>query len=74
MKERNGSYRVLFCFRSKQLSFTLGKVGQDEAEVGQVDLLPLRLSQKLAVIAPGMTIVDYLKFDGRPLPVEARGI
>jgi hypothetical protein len=34
----------------------------------------LRLSQRLAVIPPGMTIVDYLKFDGRPLPVEAPGI
>jgi integrase len=73
LQERNGSYRVLFCFQGKQLSFTLGRVEQAEAEakIGQVDLLLLRLSQRLAVIPPGMTIVDYLKFDGRPLPAEA---
>ena|SRR5665213_311999 len=73
LQERNGSYRVLFCFQGKQLSFTLGKVepAEAEAKMGQVDLLLLRLSQRLAVIPPGMTITDYLKFDGRPLPAEA---
>lgn len=73
LQERNGSYRVLFRYQGKRETFTLGQVSQQEAEAkaGQVDLLLLRLSQRLAVIPPGMTIVDYLKFDGRPLPAEA---
>jgi integrase len=70
---RNGSYRVLFRYQGKQQTFSIGPVEQDEAKAkaGQVDLLLLRLSQRLAVIPPGMTIIDYLKFDGRPLPANA---
>ena len=73
LQERNGSYRVLFHYQGKRQTFTIGAVGQAEAEAkaGQVDLLLLRLSQRLAVIPPGMTIIEYLKFDGRPLPPEA---
>ena len=73
LQERNGSYRVIFRHQGKQQTFTLGNVTQAEAEAkaGQVDLLLLRLSQRLAVLPHGMTIIDYLKFDGRPLPAEA---
>jgi integrase len=73
LQERNGSYRVIFRYQGKQQAFTLGAVSQSEAEAkaGQVDLLLMRLSQRLAVIPPGMTIIDFLKFDGRPLPPEA---
>jgi len=70
---RNGSYRILFRYLGKQQAFSIGPVEQDEAKAkaGQVDLLLLRLSQRLAVIPPGMTVIDYLKFDGRPLPANA---
>src|SRR5579863_3545622 len=73
LQERNGRYRVIFRHQGTQQAFTLGNVTQAEAEAkaGQVDLLLLRLSQHLAVLPHGMTIIDYLKFDGRPLPAEA---
>lgn len=73
LQQRNGRFRILFSHAGKQLTFTIGKVSREEAEAraGQVDLLLLRLSQRLAVLPPGMTIVDYLKYDGRPLTAEA---
>jgi integrase len=72
-QKRNGKYRVLFRYEGQQLNFSIGAVSQDEAQakVGQVDLLLLRLSQRLAAIPAGMSIVEYLKFDGRPVAPEA---
>lgn len=32
LQERNGSYRILFCYHGKLHSFTLGKVQPGEAE------------------------------------------
>jgi hypothetical protein len=32
LQDRNGSYRVLFCHHGKLHTFTIGKVGKDEAE------------------------------------------
>jgi integrase len=68
LQHRNGSFRVLFRYHRKQFSLTLGEVSQDEAETkaAHVDYLLMRLEQRLAAIPPGMTIVDYLRFDGRP--------
>ncbi|MDB5345997.1 MAG: site-specific recombinase XerD [Schlesneria sp.] len=68
LQHRNGSYRVLFRYHGKQHAFTLGEVSQDEAETkaAQVDYLLMRLQQRLASIPAGMTILDYVQFDGRP--------
>jgi integrase len=57
----------------KRLTFPLGKITEAEAQakLGQVELFLMRLSQRLAVIPPGMTIVEYLQFDGRPRAAEA---
>ncbi len=68
LQHRNGSYRVIFRFHGKQQSFTLGEVSQDEAEKKSavVDYLLLRLEQRLASIPPGIGIVEYLQFDGKP--------
>ena len=32
LQEPNGSYRILFCYHGKLHTFTIGKVGKDEAE------------------------------------------
>jgi integrase len=72
IQKKGESWYCQFLHHGKRHTFTIGAVEQDEAEAkaGQVDLLLLRLSQRLAVIPPGMTIVEYLKFDGRPLAPE----
>ena len=46
---RGDSYRILFRFRGKQHSFSLGNVARQEAEAksDQVDYLLMRLKQRL---------------------------
>lgn len=68
LQQRNGSYRILFVYHGKRETFTLGKVSQEEAEAkaAQVDDLLLRLKQRLASIPPGVSVVDYITFDGKP--------
>jgi integrase len=70
---RNGSYRVLFRYSGKQHAFTLGEVSQEEAETkaSQVDYLLLRLKQRLAVLPPGVEIVEYVQYDGKVIPPES---
>lgn len=67
---RSGSYRVLFRYQGKQCHFTLGQVSNTEAEAkaAQVGYLLLRLKQRLAVVPPGMDIVQYVQFDGKEPP------
>ena len=69
LQERNGSYRVLFCYHGKLHSFTLGKVRPDEAEnkARQVDYLLMRLKQRLIVLPEGTDIVTFVAHDGRPV-------
>src|SRR5579872_6804835 len=68
LQHRNGSYRVIFRYHGKQESFTLGEVSKDEAEkkTASVDYLLLRLKQRLATVPPGIDIVEFLQFDGKP--------
>ena len=70
---RNGSYRVLFRHAGKQHAFTLGEVSQQEAEskAAQVEYLLLRLKQRLAVLPPGVEIVEYIQYDGKIIPPES---
>src|SRR4051794_36323596 len=46
----------------------LGKVDRDEADakIRQVDYLLMRLKQGFLQVPPGMGIVTYLEFDGKP--------
>jgi hypothetical protein len=72
VQKRGRSYRVLFFYRGKLSSFTLGKVSRDEAEAKahQVDYLLMRLKQGLLHLPVGVPIEEYLQKDGK---VEARG-
>ena len=74
LQQRNGSFRILFRHHGKQHAFTLGAVGEDEAEVkrGQVDYLLRRLKQRLISLPDGVDIVTFLAFDGKP-PVANSG-
>ncbi len=68
LQERNGSFRVLFCYNGKLHSFTLGKVNKEEAETKtrQVDYLLMRLKQRLLVLPEGIDIVAFVEHDGNP--------
>jgi integrase len=68
LQERNGSYRVLFCYHGKLHTFTIGQVGKDEAEnkARQVDYLLMRLKQRLIVLPEGTDIVTFVEHDGKP--------
>jgi integrase len=68
LQERNGSYRILFCYHGKLHAFTIGKVGKDEAEnkARQVDYLLMRLKQRLVVLPEGTDIVTFVEHDGKP--------
>ncbi|MFT3920947.1 MAG: tyrosine-type recombinase/integrase [Myxococcales bacterium] len=70
LQSRNGSYRIVFRYQTKQHAFTIGQVSKDEAETkaAQVDYLLMRLKQRLAFLPPGMNIVEYVQFDGKELP------
>ncbi len=67
LQERNGSYRVLFCYHGKLHTFTIGKVEKDEAEnkARQVDYLLMRLKQRLLVLPEGTDIVTFVEHDGK---------
>ena len=70
LQHRNGSYRILFRYQGKQHTLTIGAVSEEEAETksSQVDYLLMRLKQKLAVLPPGVDIVEFVQMDGRILP------
>jgi integrase len=68
LQERNGSYRVQFCYHGKLHGFTLGKVDREEAEnkSSQVDYLLMRLKQGLILLPEGTDIVTFVEHDGNP--------
>src|SRR4051794_1329135 len=68
LRERNGSYRVLFRHHGKQHTFTIGEVARDEAQskASQVEYLLMRLKQRLLVLPEGTDIVAFLRHDGKP--------
>ena len=70
IQKRNDSYRILFRYQGKQHALTLGSVTEVEAETkaAQVDYLLMRLKQRLAVLPPGVDIVEFIELDGRVLP------
>lgn len=66
LQGRNGSYRILFNYRGKQRTFTVGRVAEAEAraKADQVEYLLMRLEQGLMALPPGADIVDFVKHDG----------
>lgn len=68
LQQRSGSFRVFFRYQGRQRVFPLGKISRQEAEAkaAQVDYLLLRLEQRLLALPPGVDIVEFLQFDGKP--------
>jgi integrase len=73
LQQRNGSFRVLFCYNGKRESFTIGKVSRQEAEAtsAQVDYLLMRLEQHFVAIPPGADVVAFIRSGGKP---ESEGV
>ncbi len=73
LQQKGNGWYCQFLFQGKRHTFAVGSVSQTEAEakVAQVDYLLMRLKQKLAVLPPGVGIVEYLQFDGRVLAPES---
>jgi integrase len=71
IQERNGISRILFRYGGKQHSLPVGSVSKTEANQwrSKVEHLLMRLKQRLTEIPPGISITDFLLFDGRP-PVD----
>lgn len=70
LQKRGGSFRIIFRFEGKQRSVTLGRVGRSEAEakVGAVDLLLLRIRQRLIEVPAGVSIEEFVLTDGKARP------
>jgi integrase len=67
LQERNGSFRVLFCYNGKRETFTIGKVSRQEAEAtsAQVDYLLMRIEQRFVAIPPGVDVVAFIRNGGK---------
>jgi len=69
---RGESWRILFNYKGKQLTFTVGEVTEIEAQAvkGKVEYLLMRLKQRLIhPVPPDNRIIEFLQNDGR-LPEE----
>lgn len=64
---RGDSWRLLFNYKGKQHAFTVGQVGEAEANSikGKVEYLLMRLKQHLLQPPPDDRIVEFLQHDGK---------
>ena len=68
LQQKGDSWYCQFLYHGKRHTFTVGKVADAEAEAkaSQVDYLLMRLKQNLLQLPPGMDIVAFIEFDGKP--------
>jgi integrase len=68
---RNGVYRLLFRFNGKQHTLPIGEVPLAEARQWKfrAENLLMRVEQRLLELPASVTIVDFIRFDGRP-PID----
>ena len=57
-----------FMFKRERRTFTVGKVEKSEARAvaAKVDYWLMRLKQNLAHVPTGGTLVDFVRYDGKP--------
>lgn len=67
IQKKGQAYYCQFCYLGKRHTVTIGDVSDEEAEAfaGSVDLVLLRLKQKLLTIPPGVDITDFVKHGGK---------
>lgn len=68
LQKKGDGWYCQFVHHGKRHTFSIGQVSSDEAETkaAQVDYLLMRLNQRLIQIPPGMNVVDFIRFDGKP--------
>jgi hypothetical protein len=73
IEERCGRFRIHFRWHGRQHKLALGKVLAEEAasKAAQIDYLLMRLKQRLIELPPGVDIVEFVPFDGKP-PADVR--
>ncbi len=72
IQKKGDGWYCQFCYRGKRSTFALGQVTEEEARAksSQVDYLLMRLKQRLIDLTPGVGIVEFIRYDGKP-PVSA---
>lgn len=68
---RNRSYRLLFQYNGRQATYTIGCVSLAEAHQWKfrAENLLMRVRQGMMEVPRGVSIVDFIRHDGRP-PVD----
>jgi integrase len=68
---RNGVYRLLFRYNNRQATYTVGPVPLTEARQwkSRTENLLMRVGQGMMEVPRGVSIADFIRYDGRP-PVE----
>ena len=67
LQERNGSYRILFCYHGKLHAFTIGKSKERSREESPAGRLPAHAAEAATHALPeGIDIVTFVEFDGEP--------
>jgi integrase len=70
IQKKGDSWYCQFMYHGKRHTFTIGKVDDSEATAtaAKADYVLMRLKQRLLSIPPGMDIVTFIQFDGKPPP------
>ncbi|HUB25805.1 MAG TPA: site-specific integrase [Tepidisphaeraceae bacterium] len=65
---RNGVYRLIFWHNQRQHSLNIGRIPESEAETwkGRAEHLLMRVEQRLLEIPAGVSIADFVRYDGKP--------
>jgi hypothetical protein len=65
---KGNSWYCQFMFKRERFTFTVGEVEEHEARAvaAKVDYWLMRLKQHLVTIPPGCTLVDFVRYDGKP--------
>jgi hypothetical protein len=73
LQQKGNGWYCQFLYQGKRHTIAIGPVSSVEAasKASQVDYLLMRLKQRLAVLPPGVGIVEYVQFDGRIVPPES---
>jgi hypothetical protein len=72
IQKKNEAFYCQFLYQGKRYTVTVGKVSKAEAEAfaGKVELLLMRVKQKLIHVPPGVGITDFVQGDGQVRPAE----
>jgi hypothetical protein len=68
IQKKGRNWYCQFCHHGDRHTFAIGKVSEDEARAksAQVDYLLMRLKQRLVELPPGVDIVAFVQYDGKP--------